>query len=62
MTRILILTASLLIAQGVQAGGAQAGGFGQSVPIPSGPYPEQGTFCGPFKLCGPDLVTRDRTG
>lgn len=57
MTRILILTASLLFAQAVQAGG-----LGQSVPVPSGPYPEQGTFCGPFKLCSPDLVTRDSTG
>ena len=27
-------------------------------PVPSGPFPEEGTFCAPFKRCTPDLVTR----
>ena len=39
----------------VLAGSAQAQGF---APMPSGPFPDAGTFCAPFKPCQPDHVTR----
>ncbi|MEX3016196.1 hypothetical protein [Gymnodinialimonas hymeniacidonis] len=34
----------------------------QSVALPSVSFPEPGTFCGPFQLCQPDLVTQGTNG
>lgn len=45
---------SLLLAL---AGTAQTQGQ-TAPPAMPGPFPEPGVFCGPFKLCTPDVVTR----
>lgn len=30
----------------------------QSISLPNVSFPEPGTFCGPLRLCQPDLVTQ----
>ncbi|MEJ6392191.1 hypothetical protein V8J82_02930 [Gymnodinialimonas sp. 2305UL16-5] len=42
----------LVLATCLLAGPALA----QSIAMPPGDFPEPGVFCGPFKLCGPDVT------
>lgn len=54
MYKAVILSLCLLVAQA-----AHASSVGQSMPMPTGPYPETGTFCGFMKLCD-GSATRQR--
>lgn len=52
MSKPVLLAALLILSLSVQ-GQAQT-----APPPPPGPFPQDGVFCGPFRLCDPGLVTR----